>query len=412
MTTILEAFSDLNITINNQQILTMERMVIHFILRKTHPLTFDGPYLGVDPVAFTTSDYNALFDTFHVHPKDVEKKIRTIHAIDPKFMVSSDPFNLLSLWLLHLAPIYIHDKHVRHEFMMNVMRYYHYKIFTSVVNNSFRHGTNRGVMEATIMSLTKKSDIIRYESWKRLIDSHCERDLDPQGRFYNTIVEGGPDEAMIRVITETQTAIRAKIVLMARAYYDIHASGETVKSQSAVSENADGEKIIAQTASVIESASSAMIHEVLNTNMFVNDGSIRDIKDLFTPISERMLKNAILKINEEAVLQAGSRGFDKVEKHGDAVIFVGIRALIMEIIRTMIHVCHEKRVDMGSHDKVFSTMRDSFSSSRLNKGSVANIKLSVSHLIDPFEITTNEAAKSALRLGVIYYFIYRILRKM
>ena len=194
MTTISEAFGNLGIAIGAPQITAMEKLVVHFVLRKTHPLTFDGPYLGADPVAFTTSDSNALFDIFKVRRQDVETAIRSVQAIDRKFVVTSDPFNLLSMWLVHLAPIYITNKTVRHAFMMNVLRYYHYKIFTSVVNHSFRHGTNRGILEATIADLTHKSDIIRYASWKALIDAHCEKVIDPTDRFFKTVVDGSPDD--------------------------------------------------------------------------------------------------------------------------------------------------------------------------------------------------------------------------
>jgi hypothetical protein len=412
MSTISENFGHLGITISNQQIAAMERTVVHFTLRKTHPLTFDGPYLACDPVAFTTSDTNALFDIFKIRRQDVELKIRATPSIDRNFIVTSDPFNLLSMWLVHLAPIYIKDKRICKEFMLNVLRYYHYKVFTSVVNNSFRHGANRGVMEATVAALSRKSDIIRFESWKRLIDSHCEKVLDPEDRFYQTVIDGAPDEAFLRVISETQTALRSKIVTFAGSYYEAHKAGNSIGSRSAVGEGADGERIIAQSASVIDSATQAMVAEILNPNMFVHDVSVNDVAKTFSTISPRMLKTALLKINETAVLQTSSRSFDKVTTDKTGTLYIGVRVLIIEIIRSMVRTAREKRINMANRLEIYDTMRNSYSSSRNLDPDIVAVKRSIANLTDPFNITTNTASLSALRLAVIYYLLYRMIQKM
>lgn len=412
MTTIAEGLGELSLSISKPQIANMEKLVIHFVLRKTHPLTFDGPYLACDPVAFTSSDYNALFDIFKIRKQEVELKIRSIQAIDRNFIVTSDPFNLLTMWLVHLAPIYIKDKKICHNFSLNLLRYYHYKIFTSVVNNSFRHGANRGIMEATIASLSRKSDIIRYESWKRLIDTHCDKILDPQDRFYHTLIEGSPDETFLRVISESQTALRAKIVTFANSYYETHSAGDSIKSKSAISESADGERIIAQTASVIDSATQSMVSEILNPNMFVHDISVEDVSNMFTTISPRMLKTALLKINETAVLQTSSRTFDEVTIDKEGTTYIGVRVLIIEIIRSMIRLCREKRINMGNRAQVFDTMKNAYSSSRNLDPDIVAVKRSIALMIDPFNITVNPASLSALRLGVIYYLLYRMIQKM
>jgi len=409
---ISEGFGELGITISNQQILQLERLVIHFLLRKTHPLTFDGIELGVHPVAFTTGDYNALFDIFKIHPKDIEVKIRQIPSIDPSFNVISDPFNLLCFWLCHLAPIYIKDKRVAYNFMTNVMRYFLYKIFCSAVNNSFRHGTNKGVMAATVASMTLKSDIIRYESWKLLIDSHVERILDPKDRVYQTIVNAHPDDVFLSTIGKQQTALRQKVVTFAQAYYETHAAGDSIGSISAVSTNADGEKIIAQTASVIDSATSSMVAEILNPNMFVHEVSVKDISDMFSNVSASMLRQALLRINTEAVLQTSARTFDKVIIQKDVVTYVGVRALIVEIIRSTIRMCRTKNVNMGNKGKVFKAMRDVYQSSRSLDNDISNVKHSVAMLVDPFNITVNVPSQAALRLAVIYYIVYRTLNHM
>ena len=413
METIASKFGELGVTIDNKKIQSMEKLAVHFVLRDMHPATFNGMYLGVDPVVFKPSDRNALFDVFGIHESDLAKKIREIPSIDRDRKVQSDPFNLLSLWIVHLAFVYIKNETVRHEFMMNVLRYYHYKLFTSIVNNMFRHGANRGVMEATIAHrLTLKSDIVRFESWRDLIDSHCEKIINVQDRYYKAVVSARPDEAFLSVISESQTALRQKIRTFASAYYDAHESGATIGSRSSIAENADGEKIIAQTASVVDSVRSTMVAEILNPNLFINETDVKLVAKEFSTINYRWLKIALLKVNETAAIQAASRKFDKVQVTRSETIYIGVRTLVEEIIKSVVSTCRLKRVSLSNHAEVFDTMRKTYTASRIQDPTIVNVKRSIAHLIDPFNITTNEASKSALRLGVIYYIIYRTIAKM
>jgi hypothetical protein len=381
-------------------------------MRKTHPLTFSGPYLGVDPVAFTTSDYNSLFDVFRIHKKDVELIINKIPAIDKNFNVISDPFNILCLWLCHIAPIYIKDKKVCYDFMSNVLRYFHYRIFTSVVNNSFRHGANSAIAEATVSALTKKSDIIRLGSWDAVIESHVQKILDPNDRFHQTIITGSPDDMFLRVISENQTALRQKIVTYATAYYEAYKSGDSIGSSSSIAENDEGEKILAQTASVVDSASQAMISELLNVHTFIHDVSIEDVAGMFTTISPKMLKTALMRINETAVIQASARKFDEVKKTKEGMTYIGVRGLTIEIIRSMIRICRLRKINLGNKAKTFETMKNVYSSSRQLDPDILDIKRSIALLVDGFNITVNQASQSALRLGVIYYILYRTILKL
>ena len=415
MSTLSEALGELGIVITPKQVLEMEKMALLFPLRKTHPLTFDGPTLGVHPIAFTTSDYNALFDLFDVDIEDVRHIINASHSINKSFKVQSDPFNILSVWLIHLAFVYIKNEGVRLSFIRNVGRYLSYRFFCSTVNNSFRYGTNEGVMQATVASLSKKSDIIRYESWRVLIDSnsHVGKLVNPEDRFYKVLKAGGPDKEFLSVLGEFQTSLRSKIVTFAQSYYAVHESGDRIGSHSAVAQNAEGEKILMQVASVTESATKAMVSELLNLNMFVRESKINDVVKGSSSVSASMLRKALQGINQQAIIQSRSvKVFDRSEQDEQGTVYVGIRALVVEIVRVTLRLAKLKRVNLGDHAQVYQTMKDAISSSRSLDVDVADIKRSVAHLIDPLNLTSNEAIRSALRLTVLYYIVYRICDKM
>lgn len=412
MLSIPDAFGKLSITIDKSQALKLEKMLIYFLSRETHPLTFNGMTLGVHPIAFKDADYNALFDLFHLRKQDVEKVIKECHAIDRNFAVTSDPYNLLIFWLFHLAPQFLKEKNLCQQFQFNLIKFFLLKVFCSVTNNSFRYGANESIMMVAISELTLKSDVIRLGSWDALIDSHVERLVDPKDRFYKILVDLTNDDAFLRVIAETQTAIRAKIVTFAQNYYLAHSKGDRIDYKSSVAQNAEGEKILAQTASVIDSATQGMVAELLNSQLFVNDVAITDVANLYKSISARMLKTALLKINETAIFQVSQRQFDEIKQTSHKTLYIGLRVLTIELIRSMISVCRKRRVNMGNKALVFETMRNIYTSSRTTDQDILNIKNSLSELIDSFKITTNTASAQTLKLAVISYLLYRTIDKM
>ncbi len=412
MLSIPEAFGKLSLTIDKSHVFKLEKMLIYFLSRETHPLTFNGMTLGVHPIAFKDADYNALFDLFQLKKQDVEKTIRQCQAIDRNFAVTSDPYNLLIFWLFHLAPQFLKEKQLCQQFQFNLIKFFLLKVFCSVTNNSFRYGANESIMMVAISELTLKSDVIRLGSWDALLDSHAERLIDPKDRFYKILVNLENDDAFLRVIAETQTSIRAKIVTFAQNYYLAHSKGDRIDYKSSVAQNAEGEKILAQTASVIDSATQGMIAELLNSQLFVNDVAVTDVANLYKSISARMLKMALLKINETAIFQTSQRQFDEIKQVNNKTIYVGLRVLTIELIRSMISVCRKRRVNMGNKALVFETMRNIYTSSRTTDPDILNIKNSVSELVDSFKITSVTATSSTLKLAVISYLLYRTIDKM
>lgn len=408
------AFNSLGIVVDRAKIRAVQSMVLHFRLRDTNLLTLNGMLLACDPIAFKTQDRSALFHIFGIEERDVANLIKKIPTIDRSHNVESDPFNLLCFWLIHLGYVYLDDARIRHDFQMAICQYYHYKLFTSIVNNSFRHGANRGIMQATINSLTKKSDIVRYESWGALIDAHCEKFLEDTGENGRGLEKASPDELVKRWITGTQTALRNKIVLIAKTYYEAHKNGDTIGYSSSVSEDAEGEKIIAQTASVVDSVMLEMVRDVTVLNMWLDDTDIALVANNYSALTPKMLKTFLSLFSEEAVHQMSSRTFDlvKSKKGSPDVLYVGIRAFLFEIVRSSLRFCRLKKLNPAQKATCTTALRDVYASSRNTDVDILNIKNSMAHLISTFRVEYNETAMSAMKLAMIQYIILRVFRKL
>lgn len=414
MNYIKQAFDTLGITLDRNRIRQMQTMEIHFRLRGTNILTFNGMLLGVHPIAFKTPDRNAFFSIFGIEEKQVSDLIRKIPTIDRSHNVESDPFNLFAFWLMHSAFLYIEDPRVRHNFQMSVCKYYHYKLFTSIVNNLFRVGAIEGVMQAVINNLTNKSDITRYESWGNVIDDRCTKILDPESKYYKPMQLATPDEAFKRLLSGSQTSLRNKMVIVAQKYYEAYNNGDRVGYASSTSEDADGEKIIAQTASVIDSTMADLVSDVLTLNTWLNETDIKLVAGSYSALTPNMLRLMLTQFSEEAVYQMSKRTFDKtITKRGEkGTLYVGIRALLFEMVRSSIRFCVFKGINPARKAECLDALRSVYSSSRNLDQDIIDIKNSVTVIIREMRLDYSETAVLALRLALVQYILVRMYRKL
>lgn len=405
-------FSKLGITIDQRRVRMMHDLAIRFRLRNENVLVFNGMELGVHPIAFKTSDRTALFAIFDIEESDVRAIIRATPSINKAHNVESDAFNLFCFWLIHLGYVYLDDDRVREGFQMSVLQYFHYKIFTSVVKNSFRHGANPGIMQATINSLMKKSDIVKLESWGAVIDDRCTKTLSKDGLFYNDLKRGSPDDRFIYAVTGTQTAIRNKIVLFAKAYYDAYSNGDKVSTTSMIAEDSEGEKIIAQTASVVESVQAQLVADVVSLPAWLDESVIANVAATFSALTTNMLQTALSQFSEEAVFQMSSRKFDVVKIQGNVTYYLGIRALLTEIVRSSLRFCRIKNINPANKVASFTALKHVYTSSRTQERDILDVKESMGKLIETMRIDYSDTAKSALRLAIIQYILIRMFQKM
>ena len=269
-------------------------------------------------------------------------------------------------------------------------------------------------MDAAIEGMSRKPDIVRLESWVEIIDKHVENILDPTKPTYKILQTATPDDAFVDIAPKAQTAIRNKIVGFAVAYYGAYAAGERIRTSSSLVETRDGERIIAQTADVIDTTMNNMVSDALSPHTWINESYVRTIANQSSAISPTMLRKALQLFSQTAAQQSRQRKLDKVipAKGSTPPIYVGIRALIFEIVRSSVRFCRVKNINMGRKFQVLSDLKDAYSSSRNQDPDILAIKESVSYFFKGSDIAFSPAAQSAIRLSLIQYILLKMLHKM
>ncbi len=407
MSSIVQAFSKLNISITDAMISQMENLVIGFEIRSGHAIALNSQSLGVHPIAFVDSDRHAIFAIFHTSETKLREAIHAAPNINITYKVTSDAFNLLCVWLLHLSVIYIADEKVRFRFQLNVAKYLHYRYFTSLVNHNFPHGAVDGIMTAVINSLTRKSDIVIYGTWRKVIEARCTDLIDKTSIHYNVIQTATPDSKVLYILSDTQSRLRDKINLICEVYYQYHKQGISINSKSATSTDLEGEKILITKNSVFDNTISNMTIMVLNVHLFVDSTAANEVASQFQAISPSMLCAILTEWSVLATEQTKTNLLDYVEKTNDGDLYIGVRALIATIIQTSFRYCINNRVVLSNKAQVWVQLKNMYSSSRIITPEIIAIKNSVGYFVDSIGRTSRESTKSSLRLALIMYVIYR-----
>lgn len=422
MREILESFGRLSINITDQVAHRMQSMVMEFELRGANPLTLNSQVFGVYPIVFTPHDRQALFDLVGVTEPQIKRIIQSWDLFKGKnWEVAPDPFNQLSTWLIHLGLNQIKDKKKQHDFCLAVAKYMHYKFFTSMVHHRLQHGADEAVMLATINSLSRKFDLIDHGSWRVAITERCE-DFISSGHdgnrkksiHYDALVRGYTDEDIVQAIADVETRLRKRLNLICTVYYEFHKNDIRINSAAATTTSIDGEKILVERVSTFDSMITTITTELMNVNSFIDLPSLNAVSSQFTSASQTLLKTALTQLSELATRQQGL-GLQHQPKNkvidGETVI-VGAREMVSDIIQVSFRFCENNNVSFKKQYRVWQALRNVYSSSRSDDADIRRVKASVEHFLDETFSIQRPATKSALRLSIIMYVVYRCLHYM
>lgn len=418
---IRQHFDTLNIKITPETCLRLFKTVTHWETKGTHPLTLNGQLLGVYPMTFTETDRAALFHMVEVEEIEVKTVIKNCaqsHRPPPiqlSHKVTSDPFNLLSVYLVYKGYQDLYKSHQKEceKWMYNVIKYWHYKLFSSLVGHYFPHGTNEEVFMEVVANLNRRFDLITKGSWKAIIDERCEIEssLDPRKNIHwKTFETFSPDDKVLYIISDTQTRLRDKVGLIRDMYYQFHGEGKRMGLSSATGTDMEGEKVLVEKNTTLDSAITAVCVQLLSVNSFVEQRLIDNVLRQFPDVSHQLMRHALESLCNKAAIQMRERKIDDVIKHKDGRIeYVGMRAIVKAIVQTSFNYCLKNKIDIRSKYNVFTTMLARYRASHMKDPYVIAIKETMLDFVIKLNRTNRPATQASLRLALIMYVLLKAL---
>lgn len=386
-----------------------------FELRGTHPEALNTALLGVHKAFFTTRDQTALFDIFGVDYDEFKRYVHSVASVDPKHKkIVSDPFNLLTVWVTHLgimAEKTIKSKKALRLLTTTLFKYMQYKFFTSVVNHSLRY-VNPDIMTKTIDDLSAKFEIKSNDTptWKAVIAKRSEDVMDSRSIHAKTLRTFSPDVKVFYVLSDVQTRLRTRLVLISNLYYEHHANNDKMEKYGIVGD-IDGEKVINNVVSSMDSIITKTANAVLNLNDLIDHTMIKAICARTKNITPEMMRTILMGFSDMAISQNRSNSsMETVQSSKSLVHYKGYRALVGIIVQKVYRICIKKKVNMGSRLHILEEARNAFRSSQLDDPDIKSIKHSVKLLLDELTSYTKDSTLASLRICLILYIVLVSLR--
>lgn len=203
-----------DVKVNQGLVDRLSRFETEFTHRnKEHIDFFGGNLLGVEKVRFLPSDYARFFDeVVRTDDTELQRALHALPSINADWVVSSDVFNITSMWLIHVIHVIGQDtsmsKETRHKGMLAAALIFNYKVLTSKLAHDFKFPADRDTAIAVYAALNKKYSLKRYGSWGALLLARAEDMIVENGLHWRTIQEFRPDKKVLYMITDSQGRIR------------------------------------------------------------------------------------------------------------------------------------------------------------------------------------------------------------
>lgn len=394
-----------NITITKRMIDQLVRVCTLYEVRDDHVEALNSPMLGVNKIHFFDKDQRAVFDVFEVDRNDFAKMIQQ-SGLNKDFKVSSDVYNVFTVYMAHCIMKSSLPKSVQEEGCFALWKMLQYKFFSSIVNHMLPYKPNPDVMQATLDGLSAKFDIVNKDTntWKLVMEARARELCQKEGNIhYHSILNFTPDQKVVYVLSDVQTRLRTKIKLVVQEYYKTLEEGKRIASTTMTTDDLEGEKIVKELTGSLDNMIAVICNKALNANQFIRNDVVRIVSKLVPNIRPDMMRTLLMFFSNQSVVQYQKHKQDEIDKTGRYLI--GYHILITEIIQRSYRLCILEKVNMKSRLAILDKVRNTFRSSRVNDPDILRIKDSVEHLVEIAKVTSRDSTKASLKIAFILYII-------
>lgn len=370
-------------------------------------LALNTPLLGVTPIYFTSTDRDILFKLVGVEEETIAGLIDNVPGIDPNWNVARDEYNHLVLWLVHRFFISSLPQKTIELAMFTLLKLLHYKFFTSIVFNSYKHGADPHVMESVISKLSNKYDVIKEKTWKGVIEARSKDVYSNTSIHFKVLKDYTEDTDVIYLLSDIQSRIRQKIRLITELYYQSKEQGNMIGSYSTV-DTIDGEKVILSQSNIFDTMIEGMIIQCQTTSRFLDNELIRILCTKFQYVSEDMLRSVLTMMTETAAVQASSGDLFKTKKTREGeMLYLGIGMIVKELIQKTYRVCTLDKINMNSKSSILLKTMNLYTSSRITATDILTIKRSLLYFVIGCKKSSRDATNSSLVIALVLYLMIR-----
>jgi hypothetical protein len=224
-------------------------------VNKTHEHMdfFGGNLTGVHRVRFTDADFAAFYDLLgRVDGMGIRAAIEKVPTIDENrnrhgelFKVSSDPFNLTCMYLIHrclTSPKLTPQRQV--QAAIDLALIFNYRALTALLAWYFRYPADPKVAQATYASLSNRFLIKKLGSWQAVLVYRSQEFTKEEGLWYQVLKNFGPDEEIVKMVNDTQGRVRDILKSIFGEHVRAKENDELIYTQSSTMLDVEGVEVV------------------------------------------------------------------------------------------------------------------------------------------------------------------------
>lgn len=394
-----EAFSHLKLDQNLAK--QLYRFQVGFVNKNSeHMEFFGGNLLGVHVVRFTDRDTSRFFnDILDVDVDDLREGVRELPGINPSWKVSSDPFNLTCVYLIHrfLTESNL-AKDIRDRCVMDVGLILNYKYMTSLMAGYFKYPADPKIAQSVYANLSNRYLIKRLGNWHEVFVYRVNELIDPAGIWVKTLQTFGPDKDVVDLVNDTQGRIRDMVKNITGEFMNAHAAGEKINSSSTVGIDADGTEVIKDVIHGPEMYQNYLLSVMADENSFVREELIGVVCKVMPGMQVRGFRTALSWLGRNA----HDTHHELVEKFIRNILIYS-----MDYLSKHGYLLRDSKDLAG----IVAKLKNLYLASRSSDEDLASIREMGSLVVREAYGKTSDQAAAAIRTGTILYVCLRAFTK-
>ncbi len=394
-----QAFSHLKL--NHNLARDLYRFQVGFVNKNSeHMEFFGGNLMGVYVVRFTERDVNRLFnEVLGVSIYDLKEGVNDLPGINPSWIVSSDPFNLTCLYLIHRFTVEKElDRSVCDRAIMDIGLILNYKFATSLMSGYFKYPVDPKIAQAVYANLSNRYLIKRLGSWQEVFAYRVTELISKESIWHNTLRTFGPDKDIVDMTNDTQSRIRDMLKNIYAEFKLAHAQGDKIQSTSSMGVDTDGTEVIKDRVHGPEMYQTYLLSVLADENSFIREELVMVVCKVMTGMQVRGFRSTLAWLSRNA--------HDVHHKTVDTFV----RNVLIYSIDYLSQHGYLLR-DSKDLAGIMSKLKNLYLASRSSDAELAEIRdLGLTVVSEAYGKTSNQAA-AAIRTGVILYVCLRAFTK-
>lgn len=385
--------------IDRAWVMKLAKFRLGFTLRnEDHINFFGGNLFGVDVVRFTQSDRDYIFEELAgVSEAIIHPKLIKLPTINKRFIVSSDALNNLFIYLVHrvLTTKGI-DSKLKTQAATDLLLLMNYRFYTSLMYRYFQFQADEEIAQATYANLSRKFAIKQFGNWNAVFDNRVKEILSDRSIHIDTLETMDSDLAVRYAISDIQGRIRSMCKLLTREHLATVSAKERIVSDSSTMVDHEGEAILKDRTRSLRIYGDYLKNTVLSQSSFIKS----QLVDIITKVMPTMPPAQFTTTLQYLVSEANRPGNQVINN------------LINDVLTHAFGYLYQNRQmvkNTSDLSVIITKLRGTYTSSRNSDPLLLELKETVEELVREATNIKHGGNVSAIRTGVLLYFVSRAL---